>query len=473
MARWNSCNVLQADANARHVWQFDARSGSFPLNREQTIPPGEPLPASLVGKNWSSLWQPKLNVAWLPPEDVFIRVAQFPQSSPDETRDMVELQLEKLSPIPVTQAVWTMHVLAHSGHNPPERVEVKPDAEAGKMQTVVVTIAARSAVEEYLGALEGAGYLADRLELPLLDQLQSTVIKEDGAWIYPATGGNNAAFAAWWYGGVLQNLALLTFPTGADRAAGLKDQLTQMAWAGELEGWLTAPPSWHLVAAGAVAKDWEPPLRQGLDQPVDIVAPLSDAELAALTARRATQADPKNNLLPAEFTSRYRQKFVDRLWMRGLLAVLALYGVGCLIYFVAVGVLSYQTGGVEQKVAELGPTYTNVLQLKAKYGVLKEREDLKYAALDCWEKTAELMPEGLTLESLNFGDGKNLTLSGSAPAQQIIGANDFSGKLRKATIRNQPMFDLNGGDAFAAHVNPGGAVANWSFGVQLKRSEEP
>ena len=34
----------------------------------------------------------------------------------------------------------------------------------------------------------------DRLDLPLLDQLQATTVTEDGAWIYPeAPGGRNAA----------------------------------------------------------------------------------------------------------------------------------------------------------------------------------------------------------------------------------------------------------------------------------------
>ena len=464
--RWSLCNVLQGAADSRQLWQFDAHSKDFGLNREQTIQSGEPLPFHVVGKSWSSLWQSKLNVGWLPPDDVFIRVAQFPASSPEETLAMVELQLEKLSPVPVTQAVWTMQVL------PPAPGRPHPSGtEADRMQTVVVTIVARSVVEEFLGKLEGQGYLADRLELPLLDQLQATIIKENGAWIYPAGTGRNAAFVTWWYGGVLQNLDLLQLSAGTDRAAGLRDQLTQMAWAGELEGWLTAPPAWHLVADDATAQEWEPVLRQGLEQPVEVTAPLSPTELAALTARRATQTDPRINLLPAEFATRYRQRLVDRLWLRGLLAVLALYGIGCVVYFVAVLFLGLQVRAVEKQAADLGPTYTNVMQLKALVGVLRERQDLKYAALDCWRVTAELMPEGLTLESLNFSDGRKLSLNGTVPAQQILSANDFSGKLSKARLRDQNLFDP--GEAFSSRVNPGMATATWSFSLGLHRAEEP
>ena len=477
MSRWHSCNVLQVESEAHRLWQFDARNGAFSLNREHASSVQEPLPVGTVGKSWSALWQPKLNVAWLPPEEVFIRVAQFPASSSEETRAMVELQLEKLSPIPVTQAVWTMRVLQPAAGQPthaaPTRSDSIPAEPKPAMQTIVVTIVARSVVEDFLGRLEGVGFLADRLELPMIDQLESTAVREDGAWIYPLVSGGNSALAAWWYGGVLHNLALLGLPAGTDRAAGLRDQLLQMAWAGELEGWLASPPSWHLVADAPTAKLWEPALRQGLDQPVELVEPMSVMDQAAATARRAAEADVQTGLLPVEFASKYRQKFVDRLWMRGLLSVLAVYGVGCLIYFIAVGVLSYQADAVQKQVTALGPTYTNVLQLRALCGVLKERKDLTYAALDCWEKTAELMPEGLTLDSLNFSDGRKLTLNGTAPAAQVGSASEFSGKLKKVTVGAPPqgLFDPASSDTFSSRINPGQNLATWSFGLDLKRTE--
>ena len=81
MARWNSCNLLQFAADAKRLWQFDAKGGGFVPNRDLRVPHADPLPAKLVAKNWSSLWQPKLNVAWLPPENVFLRVIELPASN--------------------------------------------------------------------------------------------------------------------------------------------------------------------------------------------------------------------------------------------------------------------------------------------------------------------------------------------------------------------------------------------------------
>ena len=447
--------MLQVGPQSRHLWQFDARGKGFVLNREQTSSAGEPLPLRAVTKDWRSLWQRKLNIAWLPPERVFLRVAQFPHSDLSETLAMVELQLEKLSPMPVTQIVWSIHVLPHA---------------EGNLQTVIVMIVSRNEVEEFLGQLEGQGYLADRLELPLLDQLQATTITRSGAWIYPEPpGGRNAALVAWWYGGVLQNLDLITLPPD-NRPESLKEQLLQMAWAGELEGWLTAPPNWHLVADASAAADWEPALRSGLDQPIEVIAPVSAVGLAALTAARAAKAGPLANLMPAEFSIRYHQQFVDRLWMRGLGAIVALYLVGVMVYFARLQWELFRTHAVEQTVAEIGPSYTNSIELRDRFRVLKDRQELKYAALDCWKTVAELLPDGVTLDGYNFSDGKKLTLSGTAPGDQVKRLLDFDADIRKAAVNGQPLFDPNAGDHVTYRSGPGGAVS-WSCVLELKRSE--
>ncbi|HKI69268.1 MAG TPA: hypothetical protein VKA67_06755 [Verrucomicrobiae bacterium] len=460
MARWHSCNVLQTGNVEGRLWRFDIKSKEFKLHRELPVVPSQILPANLVAKDWRSLFQPSLNVAWLPPEHVFLRVIQLPKSTLDETISMVELQLEKLSPVPVGQIVWTIQVLSRAD---------------GEMQTVIAVIAARNAVEGFLGQLEGQGYLADRLELPLLEQLQATPIQGDGAWIYPgAQGGKGSALVAWWCDGVLQNISLVTLSADAAVAAAeLRDQLAQMAWAGELEGWVFAAPKWHLVADASTAEEWGLILREAVEQSVEVVPPLNPQELAELTAKRAASTEIKVNLLPPEFTTRYRQQFQDRLWMRGLTAVIGLYLAGLAVYFLAVGVLSYRTHGVENQVRSLALNYTNTIQLKARYAVLKERQELKYAALDCWKAVAETMPESITLDSLGFSDGKKLMLSGTAPAGDTPQVLNFNDAIRKYQVEGQPLFDAAKSEPPSTRVNPGNTTVSWNFSLELKHSEKP
>jgi hypothetical protein len=455
MARWHSCNILHTAPDANRLWQFDAKSGE--LNRESGTPPGQPLPSGMTDKSWTALWQKKLNIAWLPPENIFLRVIELPRSSFGETLSMVELQLEKLSPVPVTQIVWTLQLL--------------PQAPAENIQTVIVVIVERKVVEDFLGKLETQGYLADQLEVPMLDRLATMRADEDGAWIYPALlNGQNAALVAWWVGAALRSLSFIVLSADGDRAKSVKDQLTQLVWAGELEGWLTTSPRWHLVADGAIAGEWETFLRDGLGEPVEVTKPKPLPELAAHTARRATAADTSNPaLLPAEFSTRYRQQFVDRLWLRGLIATGVLYAIGVVIYFCATWVLGYQTDKLVQQVASISGSYTNTLQLKARGEVLQERQDLKFASLDCWKLVSENLPAGISLQRFSFGDGRKLALNGTVTPDQITPITDFYDTLRKAQLNGQPMFVAGGGDPLSYRKN--GNQVTWNFSLELRRTE--
>ncbi len=452
----HSCNVLRLGPATQHLWQFESRSGTLALRHEYDAATEERLPGNVIGKDWHHLFQRKMNVAWLPPEQVFLRVIHLPASDFEETLSMVEFQMEKLSPMPVTQVVWSVQLLSRTDEG---------------LQTVLVMIVARNLVEEFLGQLETRGYLADRLELPFLDELQTTQADGDGTWIYPAGGASASALAAWRYNGMLRSVGLVSMAQG-ESGVTLQEQLMQMAWAGELEGWLTKTPVWNLVADETARAAWEPKLREGLEQPITVLEAQSPGALAERTARRAAAAEPRASLLPVEFQEKYQQQFVDRLWMRGLGAVIGLYVVGVLIYFVALGVASYRTREVETRVADMGPEYTNAIQMKARYEVLKDRQELKYAALDCWSVTARLLPEGVMLETLSFVDGKKLRLDGSAATDQVQKLIEFEAAMRKSSdATGQPLFDSSKGDNLNYRANPGNATVTWNLTLELKRVE--
>ena len=465
MARLHSCNVIQISGESRRVWQFDATK-KFQLHREQTLAPGQHLPARLIRKTWRSLVQPKLNVACLPAGAVFLQVIQLPVTDPAETRAMVEFQLEKISPLPVTQIAWGFHVLPHSAPLLAEPAAAETSEQAAPLQTVVVVIAARNEIESFLGKLEKEGFLADRVEVSQLDQL--TAISADGIWIYLDDTRPGSALVAWRQDGILHNLGLISLPADKSQVEVLQIQLAQMTWAGEVEGWLTKSLPCHLVG-GNDASGWQEVFSRAVGKPVEVVAPLSATALAAATARRAVATAATASLIPADFTARYRQQFVDRLWIRGLMAVGILYALGVINYFAALGFLKFQMHNVEDQVAAISGNYTNVLQLKARYQIMKERQDLKYAALDCWKITAQLLPEGATLETLDFRDGKKLTLRGTASANLNIALSDFNTAMRKATVKGKLLFSDVGGMTYNSGPNN---TLSWGFACTLNSREE-
>lgn len=457
--RINTCNVLQPGAEKFQLWQFGISGTEIRPGTVHTGLSDQPLPPELAGKSWNCLWQPKVNLAWMPIDQVFLRVVHLPTREFSEALAMVELQLEKLSPLPVAQIVWSAEAIHTSD----------PD-----QLTVIVLIAARNSVEEFLGSLEKQGYLADRLELPALQQLQAQPFEGDGLWLCPIKEGiKEYCLAAWWQNGVLRNLNLLRISAGTEWKKVLLEELTQIAWAGEMEGWCKGIPRIVLVGEPEAVSVWEPVLAEALGVKIDLQAPLSAPELAAANARRMARAEMSASLVPPEFALRYRQQFVDRLWMRGLGAFVGLYIVGVILYFLVVQVIHFQEYRVETRIAALSTQYTNTMQLKARLQVLQDQVNLKYAALECWKAAATLLPPDLTLTDLSLMQGKTLTIHGNAPADQvnqIIEYNQAMSRYRMDGTNGQFLFQKVQPYNSSSRAGVGG-LQSWDFTCELNRKD--
>ena len=451
MARWHSCNIFQWSNEQRELWGFQTTGEDCKLAYHELKLPTEALTPKWVVKDWQALYQKKLNVAWLSSDKVFLKAVQIPAADHAEAQSMLDLQLEKLSPLPVQQAVWCFDLLPATG---------------GALRTAVVVIVERNYVEQFLGKLEEQGYMADRLEVPFIDNLLATKIVGNGVWVYPGLGPDRqSCLAAWWYNGILHNVTLVHVPPEPAAGRYLRQQLQQMAWAGEVEGWITAPPRWHLVAGPELAVTWEPRLREEGDQ-VEMVPAAPPPDVAALTARRATNPESRTNLLPGEYAVRYRQQFIDRIWMRGLGAVLAVCVAGTLVYLGALQVLRFQVNKVESEYLAMGGSYTNAMKIKAEVQVLQDQVDLQFAALECWRATATQLPAELTLEGFNFQRGKTLNIYGTGPTEASKSAGDYSEALGKVVFKEQPLFSK----VTIPDLRNTGQGLRWNLAADLNRT---
>jgi hypothetical protein len=450
MARWYSANVLANAPGGRRLWHLSATGNRFVVQDEKAFLSTEKVPSRLAGKSWQNLFRGKLNLAWLPASKVFLRAVHLPASDPAETVQMVELQLEKISPLPVAQIVWSVYLLP--------RPADKPDA----LQTVIVMIAARNALEEFLGQLEGSGYLADRLEMPGLDQLVAASIREEGIWLFPGAE-DEPVLAVWWYGGTVQNLTVISLPGGAERGARLRTQIEQITWAGELEGWLTALPKIHLIAGPQEAHFWEGVFKEAGEN-ITVLPPVPLPQLASLCAQRCA-GSPGAGLLPPEFAARYRQQFVDGLWMRGLMAVFSAYVVGVLIYFGALYALKIKYTRVKQQAVSLGNSFTNALKDNTQIEILQVRQELKYKALDCWKALAENLPEGAVVQTMDF-HRTSFYLAGTADDSAAI--DQFNDALRMAPNPNRSNQLLFTQVEIPTFTSVGSNSVHWSFRCSMK-----
>jgi len=336
----------------------------------------------------------------------------------------------------------------------------------------VVIIATRNVVEDVLGRLEGAGFLADRLELPQLRELLAIQPSGDGVWLLPREeGGRSVCLAAWRFGGQWQNLSLLQLSGDEQTGQHMVDLLRQIAWAGEMEGWLTPNPAWHLVAEEGLAARLEPALRTAVGDALTVAPPLAPPRLAALSATAAGAG----NLVPAEFLSRYRQQFIDRLWMRALGGLGLAYLFAILGYFAALQWVQYQKDALDQQIVFSTSAYTNALELRAKVQILQEQVSLKFAALDCWKAACDSLPQELNLTQLTFQRGKKLGLFGTVPSEQQGLVTTYNQALAAATVNGQPLFSqVSTRNIQGSAAGPPGSTArpmNWSIECEIRRSD--
>lgn len=453
--RWSSCNLLQTGLDRRRLWQFSVSADNVTLQSESDHPAEGPLTERSIRRGWRDLFQNRLNLAWLPPEKTCLRIVHLPQCAASELPTMLELQIEKLSPLPVNQIVWSYEVLPGPADQP---------------QTIILLIAARSVVEQALGQLEAGGYVADRLELPQLHWLATQPTDADGTWLLLwRENGLLLCLVAWCYGGSLQDLTLLPLPDTPEATSRLINHLNRISWAGEVEGWLTSEPAWHLITDPALAADWEAPLRQWAGSRLELHPAPTSRELATQSASRNARNATPANLVPPDFTLRYRQLYVDRLWMQGLGVLAAIYLLGVLAYFVTLRYSEYRLRAVNQEVAAWSMPYTNALSLKERLRVFQEQVVLKYAALDCWKTTAELLPPEVTLDTFSFQGGTKIFLAGSVAKEHEAKVTEFNAQLRKARKGDRPMFNEENLEPlqFDQRSTPGSGP-RWKFAVNLK-----
>jgi len=454
--RYQGCQVQAVTPAGRRVWRFHVGKQDVSLAGEATVGSTQAPPKRTAAQDWKSLVSPQLNIAWLPAQSVFVRAVQLPAVDPTELPAMVEFQIDKISPLPVNQIVWTALGVAHAD---------------GQQQTALVTIAARSAVEEFLNTEFAAGFTADQLDLPLVRWWSGLKPTEDGLWLlFESTGDRWVCLAGWYIGGVWRDVTLLHLPAGEAASEALITQLGHLAWAGEMDGWLTAIPEVRLGAEAPTIEVLSPSLTDWSGRPIQSIKP-PDLTALAIASARALREPPASTLMPPEWAASQRQKFIDRLWLNGLGAIGVAYLVFLFGFLIWLNVRKYQSDELRSEVASMGINFTNTLQLKAQVGILEEQVALRYAALDAWQAVVNALPTDLTLTQLDFQKGRTLQLSGTVSPEASSEVTKFNSELRKAQLNNQSLFATVKPAQISSRL--GATTATWSFEAELRRSDTP
>lgn len=411
---WSSCNLIEPTAEGSRLWQFSVSSKKVRLSGDLRVPDNEEPPSKIVSKAWTDIFSRKMNIATIPTGEVFLRVVNLPVSEPEELLPMLEFQIEELSPLPLTQVVWSA-----------EKVPGETNEEGN--QTVIVMIAARDSVESRLIDLEASGFLADRVEAPILREFFFNDAKEDGAHIQLIQGKDSVlSLVSWWFNGRLHDINSFNLPDHEESRKALIEKINRVTWAGEVAGWMSPDVTCYLSKRGEVSADWQAALANCFGTRIREVESTSEVDLATATAEYAAKTAAPGLMLE-DYAKRYRQRFQDGLWMEGIKGAVAMLLLGLVAYFGYGNWLQSELDDLVVKAKREGGQYTNALSLKARVETLEKRKALKFAALEAWYKVSVELPQELKFSELTFTSDQ--TLNGKTSRQlRIRGSADTGTK---------------------------------------------
>ena len=101
--------------------------------------------------------------------------------------------------------------------------------------------------------------------------------------------------------------------------------------------------------------------------------------------------------------------------------------------------MKFQQGRIETEVASVRPGYTNTIQMRQRVLILEEQSALKFAALDSWKTTAELLPPEMQIVSMTLSRGKKMALFGTVPQTDSSKISDFNEALSKAVVNGKTV----------------------------------
>ena len=346
-------------------------------------------------------------------DDVMCQTLRLPTTDAGELKQMLDLQIDSLTPLPVEEVVYSFEPLETTA------TETR----------ILLAVARKAAVNERVAALEAIGWppmivsvdtlaifreLLRQGTLPADDRLNTLVI------VSPAA----ANFIIFSDGNIITVRSVML----GDKDF-IRDELTRTLLAAEVEH-----PG--LATGKTVFATWNEPLRAlvtelagGAEVLANGTAPSPVRDICLEAARTGTH---QLNLLPEEWREQRRKARVRQVAVRSLIGLGAVYVVALVTFLTMLGIKQAQISGVAHQLGNLQSQFTSAQELRKTLLTMQQRLDTQHSALEVLREASLLMPDNVKLTGFNFKKDDKVMLRGQAQAAGF--ANDFIGRLEKSEL---------------------------------------
>lgn len=402
--------VIRGRAAGGYDWFVYRRGQSTPLDKGVIASAAEPLPAELGAKRAGDV-----TIA-LPASQVVTRIMSLPLHDPEELEGAVALQVDKISPFPVEQMVYSYEVLDQTEEETSVLIAISQLAavsgwgaaprQAG-LQIARVDCAALGAWKVLL--TQGVLDLQQRQSLLLLDADEVVLLTHNGGHLLSVSGlGCPGDFSdADVCSDLAEEVARILMETDADHGSGEEGQLVLYASEG------------HAALERlreALAEVVEMHVMQASQQPFpDIAGGVLQRSLVPPNARPAPL-----NLIPPEWV-----RDADSRRFRTQLVAIGggLLGLWLILLAGGLGYLTWERTKLEQlreRERQWLQPANAVRSMRLQVNLIDRYRDRTHSALEALREISALQPEGVDLVSFTYRKGDGLEIIGEADSGRLV-----------------------------------------------------
>jgi Tfp pilus assembly protein PilN len=402
---------------------------------EQPVSPAWGAAAQTLVKQLGSPGQPVVTAIGC--EDVLCQTLTLPATDEKELRQMLELQIDGLTPLPSEDVVYSFEPVGKS--------------EGGTK--VLLAIGRKSAINDRVRALEEAGLAPEIVSVDALAEFRALMergaVAKDDRLNALMVVEQRAVRIIIHVGGVPMLVRYLGLgEKSVDTAEGRAEIRTELH-----RTLLSVQSSSPVLEVGQLAlltyRDELKPSLQTLvsewGHGAHIIANGSVPGPAVSLCVECASSETPLNLLPDEWRQR-RRAAARRKWMvRAGIAAGVLYVIAAALFLTLVAVRRSQTASVLKDIAGLKPSYDAARALNSELAMMRRQLDTKYSALESLREVSVQMPQGVKLNTFVFKKDNSVTLRGQAPTSATavdfisrLEHSDLFSNVKTITVRTEP-----------------------------------
>ena len=352
-------------------------------------------------------------------EDVLCQILRLPATEPTELKQMLDLQIDNITPLPLEEVVYSF----------------EPLSAADGQTRVLVAIARKAKVNERVEALESAGFQPEIVSVDALAMFRALarrnlLAQDDRLNVLVILGLVSADVIV--YSQVVP-LAVRSLVLGAEGESVLREELQRTFVATEAGQPERMMGDVIFLAPGEELKAFAEKVANGLTAQSSFLTNGAVPSAAlSLCLQYATGETAQLNLLPEEWRQKRQIKALRRRLIRGVIAVGIVYVLALAVFLTLLAVKKAQLNRVTREIKNQQGAFVDARQTQGQLMAMRNQLDTKFSALEVLREITVRMPKDMQLSSFVFKKDLTLSLKGQAPSGAI--ALDFQSRLQQCDL---------------------------------------